>query len=113
MTLFQFQQFRLAMYNELTFPPPYKLKFIDESETEYHKFDTDVWYHGDWTTETLSADIFNRIEWLKIRPTYIVKQGKYVADKIIDEKQEFIDILQRLKIDFSEENGTFLILFTN
>jgi len=46
---------------KLPFPPPYVLKNICEKEDDYHKFDTDINYLGDWSNEVLNINLLIRV----------------------------------------------------
>lgn len=93
----------------LPFPPPYVLKDICEEKQEYHKFENDVYYWGDWSDEALLNGNFFAIEWIKVRPRYKQKQGRLVNDKIVDETRKFKEILEKYKIPFNEEDNMFII----
>lgn len=93
----------------LPFPPPYVLKDVCEEKQEYHKFEDDVYYWGDWSDEALLNGNFFAIEWIKVRPRYKQKQGRLVNDKIIDERGKFKEILEKCNIPFNEEDNMFII----
>lgn len=102
--------------SELPFQPPFVIKAVDEDETLYHQFNKDVWYHGDWGLYLdgyLGGDMFATpfyaVEWIKVRPRYLKRQGRLIADKIIDETEGFRFILKKYNIPYEEENGCFLI----
>lgn len=105
----KWRELQNSMIKELPFPPPYVLKTIGEKEDESHQFNKDVWYTGDWSDDALCAGEFKKIEWLKIRPRHIVHQGRLVPDKIEDETELFIEILNKHNIFFEENNGCFKI----
>lgn len=39
----------------------------------------------------------------------VLKQGRLIADEIIDETEEFISILKKYNIPYEEDNGCFII----
>ena len=94
---------------ELPFPPPYVIKDIRESEQSYHEFSEDVWYWGDWSNEALLNGNLFAIEWIKVRPRYIKKYGKLIPNKVIDETNEFMDMLNKHQIPFEKYNDIFMI----
>ena len=100
----------------LPFLPPFVIKSVDEEESEYHQFDEDVYYSGDWgmhLDDYLGGDIyatpFYAIEWIKIRPRILERQGRLIESKVIDETEEFIAILKKYNIPYDEQNGTYII----
>lgn len=102
--------------SELPFLPPFVIKDVGEEETEYHQFNEDVYYTGDWGLYLdyyLGGDIyatpFYAVEWIKIRPRLLKRQGRLIEDKIVDETGEFIDVLKAFNISFEEQNGTYII----
>ena len=102
--------------SELPFPPPFVIKTVDDEETEYHQFNEDVYYGGDWglyLDNYLGGDVyatpFYAIEWIKIRPRMLKHQGRLIQSKLIDETEEFLAILEKYNIPYEEQNGTYLI----
>ncbi|GKX31341.1 hypothetical protein SH1V18_38210 [Vallitalea longa] len=91
---------------ELLFPPPFEMKYVLE-ESQDSRFNSDVCYWGDWSEETMRP--YYAIEWVKVRPRYIKKIGKYVEDQIIDETKDFIALLHKFNIFYHEQDGAFLI----
>ena len=93
---------------KMPFQPPYHLKFItDEDENELQIFNEDVCYTGDWDEEILYP--FFNIEWVKVRPRYLVFRGHLVEDEIIDETDLFIEVLKKHSIPYEEQDGAFII----
>ena len=102
--------------SKLPFEPPFVIKTVDEKESEYHTFEEDIYHTMDWglyLDNYLGGDIYAteyfEIEWIKVRPRILKKQGKLIPDKIIDETEEFVAVLQKYSIPFEEENGTYII----
>ncbi|MBQ6797486.1 MAG: hypothetical protein IJP10_05660 [Clostridia bacterium] len=101
---------------ELPFLPPFVIKSVDEEESTYHQFDEDVYHTGDWglyLENYLGGDIyatpFYAVEWIKIRPRLLKHQGRLVESKVIDETDEFLEMLKKFNIPFEEQNGTYII----
>lgn len=94
---------------ELPFPPPFSLKNVCVDEKAVHKFNEDVSYWGDWSDESFFWGDFFAIEWIKVRPRYKKHQGQLIADKIIDETKQFVEILTKYNIPYEEDNGAFII----
>ena len=102
--------------SSLPFLPPFVIKSVDEEESEYHYFDEDEYYSGDWGMDLgdyLGGDIyatpFYAIEWIKIRPRILEHQGRLIESKVIDETEEFLAILKKYNIPYNEQNGTYII----
>ncbi len=101
---------------KLPFQPPFVIKSIDEEENAYHQFENDSYYAGDWgiyLDNYLGGDIdatpFYAVEWIKVRPCRLEHQGRLIESKVIDETDEFLEILQKLNISYEEQNGTYII----
>ncbi len=90
----------------LPFPPPFQAKYVLEEAPIPNNFDIDVWYWGDWT-EGLTP--FYSIEWIKVRPRYLKHKGMLVKDEVIDITNEFLILLNSLKIPFRRDNNAFYI----
>lgn len=102
--------------SELPFLPPFVIKSVDEEETEYHHFDKDEYYTGDWGLSLdnyLGGDIyavpFYAVEWIKIRPRILEHQGRLIESKVIDETEKFLAILIKYSIPYEEQDGTYII----
>ncbi len=102
--------------SELPFSPPFVIKGVDEEEAEYHQFDKDVYYGGDWglyLDNYLGGDIyatpFYAVEWIKIRPRILKHQGNLIPCTIIDETDQFLNILIKYNIPYNENNGVFTV----
>lgn len=87
---------------ELPFPPPYILKSVLEDEKDDHNFNNDVWYIGDWSDEAFLWARLYEVEWIKVRPRYVKSRGRLISDEIIDETQQFVEILRRYSIPYDE-----------
>lgn len=91
---------------KLPFLPPFEIKYVTDIH-EPEPFDKDVCYTGNWDDELLLP--FFNIEWIKVRPRYIKHRGRLVNGEIVDEKDMFIEILEKYSISYEEENDTFII----
>lgn len=95
-----------GVINSLPFAPPYQVKYVLDDAHYPENFDNDVWYLGDWI-EGLSP--FYSIEWIRVRPRYLKHKGNLLPPEMIDISNEFVSILEELKIPYKEENNTFFI----
>ena len=102
--------------SELPFPPPFVIKAVDEAETDYHRFDKDVYHVGDWglyLDNYIGGDIyatpFYAVEWIKVRPRILKHQGRLIQSKVIDETEEFLSILEKYNIPYEEQDGAYCI----
>ncbi len=105
-----------AGVSELPFEPPFVIKDVDVEESDYHKFDKDSYYPGAWglyLDNYLGGDMyatpFFEVEWIKVRPRMLERQGELMDDKVIDETEEFLEVLRRYNIPFEEKDGVFTI----
>lgn len=109
----KWNELRMAMLNEMPFPPAYIIKYLFEDECPQEKnFQSDVWYFGDWNEGLTFEDYFNggfAIEWIKIRPRYLKHRGVLIDPEIIDATEKFEEILIQYNIPFEEENGVYCI----
>lgn len=109
----KWNELRTAVMNDLPFPPPYIMKTLFKASCPEEKnFQHDVWYLGDWYEGLTYENYFNSgfaIEWLKVRPRYLKHRGQLIEPAIIDETEEFEEILRRYNIPFSIENGMYCI----
>ena len=78
--------------------------------------ENDSYYAGDWgiyLDNYLGGDIdatsFYAVEWIKVRPCRLEHQGRLIESKVIDETDQFLEILQKLNIPYDEQNGTYII----
>ena len=105
---------RSAMMQEMPFQPPYIVKYLfDETCYEESKLQSDLFHTGDWY-DALSADgqYFHAsfaIEWIKIRPYYLKKAGKYIAPQEIHAEKELTAILEKYHIPYEETDGIYCI----
>ena len=102
--------------SELPFEPPFVIKMVDEEETSYHRFDKDVRFGGDWglyLDDYLGGDIYATpyfaVEWVKVRPRILQRQGRLIPDKVIDETELFVEGLKKYNIFYEEVDGCFVI----
>ena len=93
----------------LPFPPPFIFKSVTDDRPIGQLEDAPRWL-GDWSSfweEGLPP--FFDIELIKVRPRRGIYNGRLVADKIIDETEEFIEILEKYSIPYENENRTITI----
>jgi hypothetical protein len=96
---------------KLPFPPPYIQKLVLD-ETDYKKLilSDAPQYLGDWTPfYNEGLPLFFEIEWMKIRPRYARYRGRLVKPEILDESEQFEQILKECFIPYEEDSGTFTI----
>ena len=96
-----------AIREELPFPPPYQRKDILEQAPQTEEFKSDVWYLGDWGTEATWP--YFSIEWLCVRPRYQKSKGLLLPPEVIDESDEFRQVLLRLRIPHRYDGECFWI----
>lgn len=85
-----------SVRTELPFAPPYQLKVVLNPHPEPAQFDADVYYLGDWSDECLAP--FYEIEWLRIRPRYLRRQGQHATEEVRHVESALLAILQRHSI---------------
>jgi hypothetical protein len=102
----KWEKLRNEVLKLLPFPPPFQAKYVLEESPLPESFDSDVSYWGDWD-EALTP--FYSIEWIKVRPRYLKHQGVLVTDEVIDITNEFITLLNRLKIPYRKDNNAYYI----
>lgn len=95
----------------LPFPPPYIEKLVLENKNfeDVQISDSPPWI-GNWSPfyeEGMS--LFFAIEYIKVKPRYVEHNGNLVAPKIVDETEEFEQLLNELHIPYEIEEGTFTI----
>lgn len=109
----KWNELRSAVLNDLPFPPPYIMKTLFEANCPEEKnFQHDVWYQGDWYEGLTYKNYFNggfAVEWIKVRPRYLKHRGQLIEPEIIDETEEFEEILRRYDIPYDIENGMYCI----
>ncbi len=96
-----------AIKSELPFRPPYQMKSILSSTLHPSSFEKDVWYHGDYSREGIEP--FYLVEWIRIRPRYLLPQGRLIPSKIIEIEEEVIALLNRLDIPYKYERESIWI----
>ena len=87
----------------MPFPPPYQRKDITAQEPFPLKFDNDVDYWGDWTE---GIRPFHSIEWIRVRPRYLKARGRLIAPATVDESDQFLSIIERMKIPYTIDGDT-------
>ncbi|MGY3791266.1 DUF6678 family protein [Aquimarina sp. 433] len=96
----------------LPFPPAYNEKLIqwDKAQFTFHDFPSPPKYQGDWSSFWEEGlPLFFTIEWLEIRGTHQIPQGRLVSPKILDETEEIHQLLHKLNIPFEQEKDVFTI----
>lgn len=68
-------------------------------------FEKDVGYLRDWMDGVPPISI----EWIRVRPRYLKHRGHLISPEIIDCTDEFLAILQSLKIPYLKNNDSFYI----
>lgn len=107
----KWNELRNAMLNEMPFPPPFSIKYLD---TEYkEELQHDVYYLGDWyyglSIDGHYFDASFAIEWIKIRPRYLKQRGMLIEPEIIDAEDVFVEILKKYSIPYEECSGVYYI----
>ncbi len=100
-----------AVKNEMSFPPPFDIKYLTQEEVTQSEFENkDVDYWGDWEGENFpTQEYYINIEWIKIRPRYLKYRGKLIAPELVDESKKIKEILERYNISFEEKDGFYCI----
>jgi hypothetical protein len=96
-----------AVLCELPFAPAYQCKMVLRSDPYPERFETDVDYLGDWSSECLSP--FSCIEWLRVRPRFLRHRGRLVAPEVLSVESEFLAILHRYQIPHRRDGETVWI----
>lgn len=105
----KWNEFINAMNNEISFQPPYDIKYLDQPSEDYliEKIKNRTIYHEDYyDNETFTPDYYKFIEWVKIYPRYWEKVGgQLIYKKILhDCEKELIQILEKYNIPFEYDN---------
>ncbi|WP_144394619.1 DUF6678 family protein [Pleionea sediminis] len=95
-----------AIKSELPFTPPFQYKKYEEPPYP-EVFDEDVWYLGDYSSEFLLP--YSKLEWIAIRPRYLKSIGRLLPQKIVSCEQELLALLNKLNINFKNENDKVFI----
>ena len=103
-------ELQTAMNEEMPFPPPYILKSLFEDKSLL-EFGTEVSYHGGWDDEAFLWGDFYKIEWIKIRPRYLLHQGRLISPKLMDATDELISVLKKYSIPYEEDDDGAFIIF--
>lgn len=105
----------LVAINRLDFAPAFMTKLLKDpidQNTETQFLNTVPWYFGDWQPFYQEGmPIFNTIEYLIVKPMLSEHQGRLIADKILDQTDQFRNILKSLNVMYLEyeHNGSFKI----
>lgn len=96
----------------LPFPPAYNEKLIvkEKAAFTFKVFKDPPKYQGDWSSFWEEGlPIFFTIEWLEIRATQQIHQGRLVPPKIIDATKALVQLLNKLNIPFEQESDIITI----
>ena len=104
----KWEELRYSMYNDMPFPPPYDIKYIDLDHSTGDDVNKCIYHYGDWYETFLLIDNI-LIEWVKIKPVILKHRGLLIPPEVIDETQELIDILEKYNIPYTEKNNIFTI----
>ena len=102
----KWEQLQKFVIDTLPFTPSYQVKYVLEDTPYPENFVEDVWYWGDWEQ---GLRPFYSIEWLRVRPRYVKNRGRLIEPEILDVTNDFIELLQKLKIPFVKEDSTICI----
>lgn len=97
-----------SMLNDMPFPPPYDIKYVDLPAEDYN-INKDIYYHGDWYEPFQFTEEYVAIEWIKIKPAILKHRGFLISPEVIDETQELINILEKYNIPYEEKDGIYTI----
>jgi hypothetical protein len=95
-----------SIETELPFTPPFQYKKLDEDPFPL-EFSDNVSYLGDWSAHCIHP--YSKIEWFCVRPQYLKNIGRLVPPKVISCELEFINLLQKLKVSFKQQDGSIFI----
>ncbi|MCM1506432.1 MAG: hypothetical protein NC177_04765 [Ruminococcus flavefaciens] len=97
-----------SMLNDMPFPPPYDIKYIDIDHSTGDDVNKGIYHYGDWyETFLLTENVL--IEWVKIKPVILKHRGLLIPPEVIDETQELITILEKYNIPYTEKNNIFIV----
>lgn len=101
----------IAVKNEMSFPPPYDIKYLTQENTTQSNFENeDVYFWGDWDGEEFpTQEYYINIEWIKIRPRFLKHRGKLISPELVDESEKLQDILRRYRIPYEVTDGLYCI----
>lgn len=107
----KWNQFILAVRNQMPFQPPFDIKYLTETDQKDTEFNSkNIYYCGDWTGENFpSQDFYCNIEWMRVCPRYLKYQGRLIPPITIDATKEFEEILAKYQIPYEVENGLYII----
>ncbi|MEH7549846.1 DUF6678 family protein [Neobacillus vireti] len=102
----KWEQLLKSVKDTLPFRPSYQVKYVLEDTPYPEKFEDDEWYVGDWD---YGLRPFYTVEWIRVRPRLVKHRGRLIQPEIIDITEEFVSILQKLRIPFVREDNTICI----
>lgn len=109
----KWKELRNAMMDEMPFPPPFIIKYLDTECIEEADFQNDVWHWGDWyyayAVEGSSFDASFAVEWIKVRPRYLKSRGALIEPEIISAEDIFVVLLKKYGIPYEENDGVYCI----
>lgn len=110
----------LIIINSLPFAPAFIVKYLNNETIDKEYLDSlnteKVDYYGDWSLETEptgfpNIDEFNSIEYLKVKPSFSKKIGKYVKDETLDISEELCSKLLEKNIYFETDSFNNIIIY--
>jgi hypothetical protein len=102
----KWKELRIAVQQDLPFSPAFQRKDLTRSEAWPEDFDHDTPYSGDWPSGT---DRSSEIEYIRVRPRRTVSRGALIPDGIEDIEEQFLGILNRLRIPYIRDSETVTI----
>lgn len=97
-----------SMLNEMPFPPPYDIKYLDIDHSAGDNINKDIYCYGDWYEPFLMYG-YASIEWIKIKPVILKHRGLLIPPEVLDETEEFVGVLQKYNIPYEEKDGIYTI----
>ena len=110
----------LIIIDTLPFPPAFIVKYLNNEiiDKDYlESLNTEkVYYYGDWSLETEPTslpgiDEFNSIEYIKIKPSFSKRIGKYAKDETLDISEELRFKLLDKNIFFETDGFNNIIIY--
>jgi len=114
----KWNEFRMAMLEEMPFQPPYDYKTLFDEDEYINKEYIQHLIHdsGPFSFDSYDDESFNNLnykalEWVIVRPKFFsLEGGKLVKKKIwYESESEFIKILKKYNIPYGLENGLYII----
>ncbi len=113
----KWEEFRVAMLEEMPIEPPHEYKTLFEDDYTPDSFVQYLIDHegplgpGDFDEESFNGLDYKAIEWVKVRPRFFTREGPLLVRKDIwhDYEKEFVAVLEKHSIPYEEENGVYTI----